>query len=307
MTAGRVGRIPVRVHGPVAHHTLCARRPGHDLTFGAVARGPGGSGGAVALQLARLGGAVALTAGIGADATGAEILRELEQAGVDCREVLRSGTTTKVVVVVEDGVELTCDPGSESVPGAWTDRPDTIDWVCGFPALADVVRATVRRGDGPVVDLGFAPWGADPQALLDHALPLADHIGTAVVSAGRYDDADLGAVTDALRRAGCARVVATRAERGVTVVDDSGKYGFAAHPIEQVDPLCAGDAFIAGYLDALSRGLGVAAAVQRGQDVAACKIGLFGAFPTAADVHAWLSARGDVRSTGPALDLRASA
>jgi sugar/nucleoside kinase (ribokinase family) len=59
-----------------------------------------------------------------------------------------------------------------------------------------------------------------------------------------------------------------------------------------VDPLCAGDAFIAGYLEALSRGLDMAAAVQRGQDVAACKIGMFGEFPTAAQVDAWLQCQG---------------
>lgn len=293
MTGPQAGRTPVRVHGAVAHHTLCARRPSPDLVFGAVARGPGGAGGAVALQVARLGGRVRLTAGIGSDATGDELVRSLTAGGVDCSAVMRGGTSTKVVVVVENGVELACDLGSEPAPGAWPGTADgTIDWLSGFPPMAEVIRGTRRSGDQPVVDLGYAPWGSDPAALLKHSLPLAPHIGTAVVSGGRLGDGDIAAVAGELRQAGCARVIATRAERGADVFDDSGRRHFAAHRVKQVDPLCAGDAFIAGYLEALSRGLGVAAAVQRGQDVAACKIGMFGEFPTAAQVAAWLAGRG---------------
>jgi sugar/nucleoside kinase (ribokinase family) len=294
MTAPEAARTLIRVHGSVAHHTLCARRPSRDLVFGAVATGPGGAGGAVARQVARLGGRASLTAGIGIDATGDELVRELTADGVDCGSVVRSGTSTKVVVVVEDGVELTCAPGSEITPGAWpadAGAGRTIDWLSGFPSMAAVIRGTHRAGDGPVVDLGYAPWGCDPAALLDHALPLAPHIGTAVVSGGRLADGDVAVVAGALRLAGCSRVIATRAERGVDVFDQSGRRRFAPHRVEQVDPLCAGDAFIAGYLEALSRGLGVAAAVQRGQDVAACKIGMFGEFPTAAQVDAWRQGR----------------
>lgn len=289
------GRPParIRVHGAVAHHTLCARRPSRDLAFGAVASGPGGGGGAVARQVARLGGRVSLTAGIGTDPTGDEMVRELTADGVDCSAVVRGGASTKVVVVVEDGVELTCDPGSEVTPGAWPAAGDqTIDWLSGFPPMADVIRGTKRVGDGPVVDLGYVPWGSDPAALLDHAVPLAPYIGTAVISAGRLVDVDVADVAAELRRAGCDRVIATRAERGVDVFDQSGGRHFEPHRAEQVDPLCAGDAFIAGYLEALSRGLDVAAAVQRGQDVAACKIGMLGQFPTAAQVGAWLQRRG---------------
>jgi sugar/nucleoside kinase (ribokinase family) len=292
VSPGIADPVRIRVQGGVAHHTLCARRPSRDLSFGAVARGPGGSGGAVALQVARLGGRVALTAGIGADATGDELVRELTAAGVDCGAVVRGGTSTKVVVVVEDGVELTCDPGSETQPGAWSDSAgDTIDWLSGFPPMVDVIRGTRRLGDGPVVDLGYAPWGADPAALLEYALPLAPHLGTAVLSCGRLAADEVVAVAEKLRGAGCGRVLATRAEHGVDLFDADGRQHFAAHRAEQVDPLCAGDAFIAGYLDALSRGLDAVAAVQRGQDVAACKIGMFGAFPSAAQVEDWLRAR----------------
>jgi sugar/nucleoside kinase (ribokinase family) len=289
MTEPRTGHTRIRVHGAVAHHTLCARRPNPDLVFGAVARGPGGAGGAVALQVARLGGRICLTAGIGTDATGDELVRGLTADGVDCGAVVRGGTSTKIVVVVEDGVELTCDLGSEITPDAWPVTADgTIDWLSGFPPMAEVIRGTQRVGDQPVVDLGYAPWGSDAGALLNHAVPLAPYIGTAVVSGGRLGDGDVADVAGQLCRAGCARVIATRAERGVDVFDECGRRHFEAHSVEQVDPLCAGDAFIAGYLEALSRGLDVAAAVQRGQDVAACKIGMFGEFPTAAQVDAWL-------------------
>ena len=292
MSARPASAARIRVHGGVAHHTLCACRPSRDLSFGAVAHGPGGGGGAVALQIARLGGLASLTAGIGADATGDELVRDLTAAGVDCAAVLRGGTSTKVVIVVEDGVELSCDPGSEPVPGAWPDTGGgTIDWLSGFPSMAGVIRRTPRLGDGPVVDLGYAPWGADPAALLDYALPLAPHIGTAVVSGGRLAEDDVAAVAEKLRGAGCARVIATRAEHGVDVFDGNGRQHFDAHRVEQVDPLCAGDAFIAGYLEARSRGLDVAAAVRRGQDVAACKIGMFGTFPSAAQVDGWLRGR----------------
>lgn len=286
-------RTRIRIHGSIAHHTLCARRPSRDLTFGAVARGPGGGGGAVALQVARLGGHACLTAGIGADPTGDELIRELTESGVDCSGVVRGGESTRVVVVIEDGVELTCDMGSATTPGAWSSTADgTIDWLSGFPPMVDVIRQTQRTAEQPVVDLGYAPWGTDPAALLTHAVPLAPHIGTAVVSGGRLQDGDIAYIADELRSAGCSRILATRAERGVDVFDATGRRHFDAHEAKQVDPLCAGDAFIAGYLEALSRGLDVAAAVARGQDVAACKIGMFGVFPTAAEVDLWRRRRG---------------
>jgi sugar/nucleoside kinase (ribokinase family) len=183
MTGPQAGGTRIRVHGAVAHHTLCARRPSRDLVFGVVARGPGGAGGAVALQVARLGARACLTAGIGTDATGDELVRDLTAGGVDCSAVVRGDASTKVVVVVEDGVELTCDPGSETTPGAWPATADgTIDWLSGFPPMAEVVRGTQRADDQPVVDLGYALWGSSPAALLDHAVPGTSRLSVAALT-----------------------------------------------------------------------------------------------------------------------------
>ena len=80
--------------------------------------------------------------------------------------------------------------------------------------------------------------------------------------AGDLDGAELA---EACRALGPAEVVVKAGARGAAALDRAGIWHeHVPEPVPDVDPVGAGDAFTAGYLDARLAGLPVADALRRG-------------------------------------------
>jgi sugar/nucleoside kinase (ribokinase family) len=279
---------PVTVYGEAVVHLLSAVRPSPGLALGRVDLTVGGPGAAVSLQLAKLGHPPRFIGVTGDDTAGAFLRGELRRAGVDCTALATLGRTTHVMAVVDGGeVALAADPGASWRSGPWYRQPPSPAgdaYITGFPELVPAIRSLGRRGHRMTVDIGFVPLLAQPAKLLEHVAAVAPATGVCVVSGATLDTRTRDAIARICFDNGVAVVLTTLAGEGVLVSTPQASRHLPGRPVTIVDVLCAGDAFVAGYLCAVREGSDPFAAAEFGQAVAATKIGLFGRFPDRAEV-----------------------
>lgn len=241
-----------------------------------------------ALQVfARLGDAVEACTTIGSDAFGAHIRQELEAAGVDChRMTLAPGATAiGIYMMLFGGLKR---PLAIRMPDfePWPDPPALLDdgptpallhsgGLLHFPAMwhrgqaADFERA---RALGVLTSI-------DPQfPLVDTPAPWLPHVADVV----RQSDVllcdelearmlfEVGSAEDAIAPAHAAgpRIVAIKRGAAGAIVSDGATLidqpAIATDPALVREAVGAGDAFDAGFLDALIRGADPAAAARFG-------------------------------------------
>jgi fructokinase len=100
-----------------------------------------------------------------------------------------------------------------------------------------------------------------------------------------YETEDFGKAV-ALVRQDVALAALTRSERGSVVVTEAAMHPVAARPTTVVDTTGAGDAYAAGFLAALTRGLPLPECGRWASVAAAAVIARFGARPPQADLKA---------------------
>jgi 2-dehydro-3-deoxygluconokinase len=237
---------------------------------GALTLSTGGAESNVAIGLARLGVPVTWIGRVGDDPLGARVVRDVRGEGVDVRAVVDPAAPTALMVKERHGPRVTVryyrtnSAGSRLRP---EDVPDEavaaarILHVTGItPALSASAGATVRRAvataraAGTLVSLDLnhraalwrdADFGATLRALLPqvdvvfgspHEIALVTGPGTAEEQAA------------ALRRHGPARAVVKLGDRGAVCAAGDRIHHQPALPVTAVDPVGAGDAFVAGWL-----------------------------------------------------------
>ncbi|MFM7610512.1 MAG: adenosine kinase, partial [Alphaproteobacteria bacterium] len=104
-----------------------------------------------------------------------------------------------------------------------------------------------------------------------------------------YETEDFDAATEAVR-AEVAIAALTRSERGSRIIAGAETHEIRAEPTQLVDSTGAGDAYAAGFMAALTRGLPLAECGRWGSIAAAEVISHFGARPQA-DLAALVSSR----------------
>jgi len=88
---------------------------------------------------------------------------------------------------------------------------------------------------------------------IEHALTLCAHIDFAFFSCSAYSERDSKELLAQVNRAGSVLAVATRGSEGALLFDGSKYYRQDAEPVDPIDTLGAGDAFITGFLIDLLR------------------------------------------------------
>jgi 2-dehydro-3-deoxygluconokinase len=229
--------------------------------------GIGGSESNTAIGIARLGGHVTWLGRVGRDATGALIAHRLRAEGVHTRAIADDAFTGLMVKHRRSGEVMHVDyhrtgsAGSRLAPG---DLPAdlagaSILHVTGItPALSASARATVfqavetarARGVTVSVDVNYRAklWSRfDAAPVLRELVTRADLVfagpDEAALIAGSADG-----VLDELAKLGPAEVVLKDGARGCTALIDGTRHEVPALPVTVVDPVGAGDAFVAGYL-----------------------------------------------------------
>ncbi|MGH3384710.1 MAG: sugar kinase [Nocardioidaceae bacterium] len=280
LTLGEV-LASLRAHGPVR-------------TAGRLGLSVAGAEANVCIGLARLGHLARFVGVVGGDQLGALAVRTLRAEGVDISALRRSGSATGIVLferrlpgVSRVDYHRTSSAGTElaaaDVDRAWDPAPRILHVTGITTALGDGCREAVRhavataRTAGTTVCLDINDrrrlWPADQaRAVLQ---PLVDEVDILVGSEEEIAlvAADPAAPVDGQAREllarGVTEVVVKQGADGATLHRSDGTTAQPAHPVEAVDPVGAGDAFVAGYLSATLDGLAPAARLARGVAVGA--------------------------------------
>jgi 2-dehydro-3-deoxygluconokinase len=260
----------------------------------------GGAEANVAATAARLGLRTAWISALPENAWGQRARRELESHGVDCAQVRMRPDTRLGAYFIEYGasprsIRVLYDRRDSAFTGLW---PEEIDWepvrraalvhLTGItPALGAGPRAVFERAlrEGPVVsfDLNYRArlWKPDE----------AREVMLGVLPRVRYLFAGADEARTIFGLAGPAEEVLTGLRRlapAATVVLLQGEAGSAAlegtdicrptrrHSVQVVDPIGAGDAYVAGFLWSIRRNRSLQDAVDAGAAVAALKCSLWG-------------------------------
>jgi 2-dehydro-3-deoxygluconokinase len=227
--------------------------------------GIGGAESNVAIGVARLGGEVTWFGRVGSDATGDLIERRLHAEQVDTIAIRDPAFTGLMVKHRRFGTSLHVDyhragsAGSRITPAdvpVAALREAAILHVTGItPALGELARQTVfhaveiARAAGVTVSVDVN-YRAKLWSQADAAPVLRDLVSRAdLVFAGPEEAALIGEPTlEALAALGPAEVVIKDGARGCTALIDGKRFEHPALSVQVVDPVGAGDAFVAGYL-----------------------------------------------------------
>lgn len=255
---------------------------------------PGGAVANVAMNIARLGGVVALAACTGEDSLGAFLRRHIEAAGVQTR-YLRAvpGVPTTLAVVTSNeatpdfviyrGADacLASDDLSLAQLGSTAIVHTTAFAISTEPASSAIIDFMARAAAAGCLvsfDPNYHPrlWNiaADPLALIERLCPFVSIVKPSMDDCVRLFGEGLESEDCAERflRWGVRHVVLTMGASGVLLAGSQGMTRIPAPPVKVVDVTGAGDSFWAGLLIALRDGYKIADAVRVGQAVAAIKL-----------------------------------
>ncbi len=265
-------------------------------TQGAIEMIGGGSVANSCVVAARLGARVAYLGKVDSDAFGAAFAADLATSGIACPVApLRAGPGTGrcVIAVTPDGqrtmntyLGAATSFGPHDLDRATIERARFL-YLEGYlfdpPAAQEAFReaAAIAHAAGARVAISLS----DPFCVERHRAGFREfvHDHADIVFANEHElealyEAPFGDALAALRR-DTAIAVVTRGAAGSVLASGSEINEIAAHRTELVDTTGAGDAYAAGVLSALARGLGLAEAGRLGSLAAAEIISHVGARP----------------------------
>ncbi|OPY25312.1 MAG: putative sugar kinase [Methanocella sp. PtaU1.Bin125] len=273
----------------------------------------GGCSANFSLACARLGFDVQLFGKVGDDVFGNYVLVELDENGVDTKNVLLTNEKTGLTFAMLQGAERSFITfRGENATYSLDEIPvENID--------ADLVHLPsyflmdgLRRHYVTLIDLLHAAGlkvsfdtGWDPKGFIRQTVdPLYDILPRVDVFLPNIDEArgilGLGAdagpdrAAEALLKIGVKTAVVKMGERGCWVADRNTSGFVPAFGVEAVDSTGAGDNFAAGFISAYISGKSPREAAVIGSATAALKIGGIGwpAYPDRLQVNQFLAARG---------------
>ena len=241
---------------------------------------------------------------VGADAFGREMTENAKKAGVDVSHVLvdpnkSSGVGHIVLEVTEHGAQnrITVVPGAnysttvEQI--AWLKdeikRFDLVMLQLEVPMEINIAVAQYAKAAGVPVMLNPAPAAELPGELLECVTYLSPNEHEAAAIAGlplRADEngvneADVVAVSAALRKKGVENLIITLGGNGSAVAGASGvAYTPCVKMPDVKDPTAAGDSFVAAFCTAVTAGLPQAQALAFASHAAAITVSRMGAQPS---------------------------
>ena len=225
----------------------------------------GGAPANVAVTLARLGLNVGMIGALGDDPLGEGLRDELTAAGVDAKHIVSVRARTGVTwVELRAGVprylpfrspsaDMLLHPKAipEHLAASWIHVGSSS---FARPESAEATRLAITRSNAFLsVDLNVYPhlWPRDGR-IVDH---LSDVLAAArIVKASESDLAALGLSEDELHALRPdALTIVTLAERGAIARIGDRRIEHRPRPVRVVDPIGAGDAFMAGVLAVIAR------------------------------------------------------
>jgi ribokinase len=285
-------------------------QPGETITGTALGHFPGGKGANQAVAAARAGATSRMVGAVGDDAAGGDMLRFLDEAGVDTGAVQRrAGTSTGTALIVVDARgenTIVVVPGAngtldeETVLAAGIQAGDVL--VAQYETPQATTAALFRHGRdiGSTCLLNPAPAAPTPPQLLELvdilvlnetelALLSASHIG-----ADTSDDEIADAVGTLFGIGLPGIAVVTLGPRGALVIDGAGVLRVESHDVDVVDTTGAGDCFVGSLAAEIAGGSSMQPALRFASAAAALCVTRPGAgpsMPTRTEVEGFLAER----------------
>lgn len=281
---------------------MAAMRADHPLRLGGpLTLSVAGSEGTVAIGLRRLGHSVTWAGRVGDDELGALVVRTLRAEGVEVHAAVDPDAATGALLFEQrlaDLVRVTyLRSGSAATRLTWQDVTAAL---AEAPAVLHVSGITAALGPGPCeavhrgvrtahdagsivsLDINYRSRlgsRADWSAALQPVLPLV-HVVTgcadelAIITP--TGNADVASQAGALLDLGVQEVLVTYGADGAALHTTAGVVEQPAVPVRAVDPVGAGDAFVAGYLSGLLDGLPAAERLVRAVTLGAFAVSTVG-------------------------------
>jgi len=272
--------------------------PGETVSGGPFATHPGGKGANQAVAAARLGAAVAMVGRVGGDAFGARLRTELQEAGIDTRQVVTlpdvaSGVALIAVetsgqnsIIIAPGANGALTPADVEVAGPIIAAARVLLLQLETPLPAVQRAAELAHAAGTLVLLNPAPaqpLPAELPAQVDYLIPNEQEaallLGEAIAIA---TDADAAAAAQRLcTQTGVGGVVITLGAQGAVLAQAQTEPEFVpAHSVAVADTTAAGDAFVGAFAVALAEGRTPAEALRWGNAAGALAVTAVGAQPS---------------------------
>ena len=270
--------------------------PGETVSGGPFATHPGGKGANQAVAAARLGAAVAMVGRGGGDAFGTRLLTELEEAGIDIRQVvtlpdMASGVALIAVeasgqnsIIIAPGANGALTLADVEAAGPIITAAQVLLLQLEIPLPAVQRAAELAHAAGTLVLLNPAPaqpLPAELPAQVDYLIPNEQEaallLGEAVAT-----DTDATVVAQRLcTQTGVGSVVITLGAQGAVLAQAQTEPQFVpAHSVEVADTTAAGDAFVGAFAVALAEGRTPAEALRWGNAAGALAVTAAGAQPS---------------------------
>jgi ribokinase len=276
--------------------------PGETVRARRFTTGHGGKGANQAVTAARLGGAVALVARVGADLFGRDTLEHLRAEGIDARHVIPtegvSTGTAAITIDAEGRNTIAVTPGANGllsaadIEAAREVIASSRILVCQqeVPVEANLAAMRLAAEAGVPVVFNPAPAGdgmpAEAYRLASVLCP-NEHEAAALTGLPVRTPEEAEAAARELMGRGAGRVVVTLGERGCLVATPDWARLIPAPAVKAVDTTGAGDCFIGALAFFLARGDELLGAARRANEVAAVSVqspGTQTSFPRAIDL-----------------------
>ncbi len=264
--------VAVTPHLPVEGETVLATE---DLYVG-----PGGKGFNQAAGAARLGAAVTFYTKIGSGDLGNQARSFLGSEGLLGPSVILSDRPNQVALITVDGTGsntiavaqgASADFRPSDLANMQIDRADILLAQLEIPIETVAEAARRARQVGATVVLNPAPAAPLPAELLELVnIATPNETELAILTGAATDTMDqVVAAGRRLLEMGVGEVIATLGARGAVCITDESSTIYEPLPVTAVDTTGAGDAFNAGLVVGLSRGLAVEEAIGIGNQAGA--------------------------------------
>jgi 2-dehydro-3-deoxygluconokinase len=278
----------------------------------------------VAIGVARLGHRAGWIGRVGADELGEGIVERLRREGVDVTAVVRDPEAQTALMIKErrmaEVVRVSyyrrgfagsrlgpADLDEAMIAGACLLHVTGITLALSSTGRAAVYQAIeIAHAHGGLVSFDFnyraALWGPEEAAIeLAAVARRADFVFagdeelTLLAESGSSGEEDLLATARQLIGESARQVIIKRGAQGAVCVDAAGMHVEPAIAVHAVDPVGAGDAFVAGYLSAVLDGADSSARLARGCATGAFAVSVMGdweGLPTRDDLDLLRHGRG---------------
>lgn len=249
---------------------------------------PGGKGFNQAVAAARMGAQVIMIGRLGTDRFAEPFLETLASEGIESRYVCRdpqSGTGVSSPLVAPDGsnsivfvprANAQLEPADIEAAAPALEAADALLLQLETPTGASVRAAQIAREAGALIVLNPAPVRRIPDPLWAFCDVLVPNEIEAAMLSGCPAEDPLGGARALLAR-GPRAVVVTLGAQGALLVTSRIEDRFAAHKVEVIDSVAAGDAFCGALAVCLAEGVPLPEAIRFANAAGALAVTVAGA------------------------------